>query len=1294
MAKKFIDVVMGCRMTILELPKDELRDLTDVQLEELIGRLSEAEVVVRGGHVGDVRFSGSITAPDGGVDIRVDVKDGSFVPKFIPRANTIFQSKKSKMSAGEITREMKPKGVLLPVIDQQCERAGAYVIVSLGDDCTEPMWIKRCQAMLAAIADHPNKDAIHVDFYDRSKLHQWLLQHPSIMLWVRSVLGKPLSGWQSYGSWSNVPYGATDEFIMEPGVSVILPTQQHQGLTLKDAIAPTRKLISSTTNKAIRVAGLSGVGKTRFVQALFDETVGENALDRTSVVYTDTGANPVPSVHQVIDHLIQDGQAATVVIDNCPPDLHSDLASRITSTKNSIKLITVEYDISDDQPFKTEVVRIEANGPEIAESLVLRRYPEISQTNARRVAEFSGGNTRIALALADRVKAGESLAKLSDANLFERLFQQRHEADGQLRAHAEILSLAYSFAVEVADGEPDELEVLGALCGATSDQLYTSAQTLFKRQIAQKRGRWRAILPQAIANKLAASALSGLPIKTIRSTFENLINKRLLRSFAHRLGLMHDHPDAQEIVAAWLTEGGMLVPVTGLDDEMAEILDYVAPVRPDLLLDRIEAEIMDPGFTVHQNARRTTVLNILVSLAYEQVAFDRCIKLLLRIAEQEDPANSDGAVRGNIIRFFQPYHSGTHATMEQRAAHLRTSLWSQDQNLRNLGFKMLSSTLEGPPWMGSGMGDFGARPRDFGFEPNDDQLVAWRELFMGIALAAGLDDDADLSDRAREMLAEQFRGLWDHMAVRGRLIETALALNKQRAWTEGWKAVQETIYLDYRVLADNAVAKPIPQELAELRDTLAPQELLANIKIYLSDDSHNLHYFDLDFHHDGVDKYAQAEARISERITGLGEQFSNANWEFEQLGTQLFSTNGRPYGKAFGIGLAKGSHDLIGSWTAMVTALRESGLASFNCDVMSGFIEETRRINPGVNKQILDGCLDDPLLRPSIRILHSFHDFTEADLDRCMSALAYPEVGTWLFGDLLWREEFAALPAEKLLELAVMLLEKPNGDEAVLDALSMKLYDKDKTIDTLGSDLRRIGLIAATRRLGREGNGNTPSINHHMVRVTAACLSHGGHDEEKTAWLDAVFLSIDAHHGISSRYAQSIQVTAVTLTEQFLDRVFVGDERQRGYRLRLLERIVYLEPVFTSTDVGRIIAWCNSKDDPAIWEGVARAVPLFKTTGDEKTVSISEVSKRFLEASPFPEQVLRSYAKQIRLGISSGSLARIMEKKANALAVFTKHQNPAIATPATQIITKAKTWIKTEHDRERREDEANEQRFE
>ena len=401
--------------------------------------------------------------------------------------------------------------------------------------------------MKTAVAGHPTAHAIHLDFYDRFKLHQWLRQHPGMMLWVRMLLGQPLSGWMSYGRWSNVPPGMIDDLILAPGVSVILPGQHHQKLTIEQAITPTRQMIS-TSKKAIRIAGLSGVGKTRFVQALFDERIGQDALDRTSVVYVDTGADPVPSARQMIDQLIQDGSTATVVIDNCQPALHADLASRITGSENSLRLITVEYDIRDDKPQTTEVVSIEADGPEIAEALVLRRYPGIGQANAHRVAEFSSGNTRVALALAERVEVGESLAHLSDVNLFDRLFQQRHGEDGRLREHAEVLSLVYSFSVETTDGEADELGVLGSLCGSSGNDLYRSMQVLLDRQIAQRRGRWRAILPHAIANRLAASALRGVRLQVLRATFEAPGNERLLTSFAHRLGLMHEHPIAQEIV--------------------------------------------------------------------------------------------------------------------------------------------------------------------------------------------------------------------------------------------------------------------------------------------------------------------------------------------------------------------------------------------------------------------------------------------------------------------------------------------------------------------------------------------------------------------------------------------------------------------------------------------------------------------------------------------------------------------------------------------------------------------------
>ncbi|MXC43684.1 hypothetical protein FQZ37_26395, partial [Escherichia coli] len=84
-----------------------------------------------------------------------------------------------------------------------------------------------------------------------------------------------------------------------------------------------------------------------------------------------------------------------------------------------------EYDIRDDKPQTTEVICIEAFGPEVAEQLLIRRFPRIGHHNARRIAAFADGNARVSLAIAERVEEGESLAQLSDAQLFNRLFEQR-----------------------------------------------------------------------------------------------------------------------------------------------------------------------------------------------------------------------------------------------------------------------------------------------------------------------------------------------------------------------------------------------------------------------------------------------------------------------------------------------------------------------------------------------------------------------------------------------------------------------------------------------------------------------------------------------------------------------------------------------------------------------------------------------------------------------------------------------------------------------------------------------------
>jgi len=103
---------------------------------------------------------------------------------------------------------------------------------------------------------------------------------------------------------------------------------------------------------------------------------------------------------------------------------------------------------------------------------------------------------------------------------------------------------------------------------------------------------------------------------------------------------------------------------------------------------------------------------------------------------------------------------------------------------------LLSTALDGPPWTGFGISEFGARPRDFGYSPNHDQLVEWRTAFINLAVRLANSDTQDIKSRARLVLAHEFRGLWHHKAMRDKLVASARAINDHQPWGEGWKAVR------------------------------------------------------------------------------------------------------------------------------------------------------------------------------------------------------------------------------------------------------------------------------------------------------------------------------------------------------------------------------------------------------------------------------------------------------------------------------------------------------------------------
>ncbi|PWE27006.1 hypothetical protein C4N9_18550 [Pararhodobacter marinus] len=1284
-------------MAIFDIEKDDLLRLSDTLLEELIARLAEAEIAAHGHSPAGVSWSGSIKAPDEGIDIHVQVDTPELATGFLSRPDTILQSKKDSMPKSAIAAEMTKDGKLNSTVSNQAKIGGAYIIVSLADDCSPPMKKHRLDAMQEAVASDLNAEKIHVDFFDRSKLAQWLRQHPSVLLWVKGKLGQGYTGWQPYGAWSNPPKGSPDMLISAPGVTVYVPTERGQGLSIKDAIEPMRRLVR-TSNKAIRITGLSGVGKTRIVQALFDEAVGDDPLDRTIAVYVDTGQDPDPSASAMLDRLISEGRRAVMVLDNCPSELHSALASRVSAASGDVSLITVEYDIRDDKPQTTEVIHIEANGPEVAEELILRRFPAIGQGNARRVADFADGNARVALAIAERVEQGESLAELSDAELFDRLFQQRKGQDGELREQAETLSLVYSFSVSDPEVGQNELEVLGSISGYNKAQLFRATKMLADRHVVQKRGHWRAILPHAVANRLANSSLESVSIETLRSTFEAHGNIRLLMSFAHRLGLMHDHPVAREIVKAWLQPDGLLGRISNLDEKGSKMLDYIGPVAPDVLLDRIEAELTAPdfqGMEPKHNPRRTTILNLLQSLAYEPHAFDRCMSLLLRVADHEDESNNYDAASGKISRFFQPYLSGTHASLAQRLAIVEQCLSSVNTRRRALGVILLTTALGGPPWTSFGLNEFGARPRDYGYSPNHDQLVEWRTAFIDLAVRLAHSEDQDIKSRARLVLANEFRGLWHHEAIRGNLIQAARAINDQQPWGEGWKAVRSTIYFNYIRRKNEPEPEPLPEDLAALDRELEPRDLIAKIKTYVLGKGHDYWALDDDFDDSSDDKYRAAEDRLATTAIGLGEDFSASDHQLEELGSELFSGEWMPYRWAFGIGLAKGFLNYRDSWKKLLEHLARFSGSNNDYSVIGGFIKEVAANDRQLSQELLDECAAHSDLQNVLVGLHPSGDFSEADLNRCMSLLKDGETQTRMFGPVLWRDSYGHLPSERLLELAQQLLKKPNGDATLLEALSMKLHGTDPAEDTLGPELRKIGLKAATKSLLADHNDRNGIKDHYMENVIVAALTYDGNDAEKTEWINAIFSVVDERFGYIHSFENSIGVTARLMPNPFLNRVFQGTEDQQHRRSFFISRGGIRHGPISEIDVADLIDWCQQKNEPEVWGLVASGIRLWeKGDGSRDGSSITTSAIKFLEAAPEPGPILHSYADRVTPSLWSGSRADVMQPRVDAIAKLTQHKQEEIAKSAKSVSDRLAMEIEQERVRDRQRDEEREQRFE
>ena len=669
--------------------------------------------------------------------------------------------------------------------------------------------------MREALAGVRNAERLATEFYDANRIATWVRSHEGLIPWVRRLVGKAVPGWQSYGPWAYAgAYLFDDKARLHPRNAT------HQGLSALAGIQQLREELGQE-RRAVRLVGLSGVGKTRLVQALFDERVATDSLNPDLAIYTNMSDSPDPQPIAVASNLIAAGERAILVIDNCAADLHQRLSELCRDPKSRLSVLTIEYDIREDTPEGTEVFRLDSSSPELIERLLQQRFPALSQIDRHTIAGFSGGNARIAIALADTIEHNESVAGLTDDQVFQRLFVQRQAPDEALYLAAQACSLVYSFQGEdVSTSDPAELFHLGALIGKTPQEVYRSVAELRRRDLVQQRGPWRAVLPHAIANRLAAVALQNVAYAGIEEHL--LATERLMKSFSRRLGYLHTSKEAVGIVKNWIGPGGLLADVAHLNELGRTMLENVAPVCPAQVLTALEQGLR--GLPADEVVTQyTEYVDLLRSIAYDPVLFERCTTLLVAVATAGEAKERSHAI-DVFVSLFHLFLSGTRASIEQRSAVIKGLLDSPDPKRQALGVRALHAVLEAWHFLGGSDFDFGARSRDFGYWPRTNaEVQEWFRHALKLVEAYAVAEHP-MAAAARGTFAEQFRSLWHKAGIQDEMTALCRTIRKVRFWPEGWLAIRQTLDLDGKGLAAEARARLIALEVA-LRPQGLPQKV-------------------------------------------------------------------------------------------------------------------------------------------------------------------------------------------------------------------------------------------------------------------------------------------------------------------------------------------------------------------------------------------------------------------------------------------------------------------------------------
>lgn len=817
---------------INDITDKDIAELNDTDLRELIGKLCEATLNKNNIDTMCVTYGGNQNEPDDGVDVRVKSTNQFNDDWAIPRNNTIIQVKKPSMPNSKIKAEMTNKdGTIKECIKKIAELNGAYIIVSSGDSLADKRRNERIICMKNLLSSIDDNQNIRVDFYDSKRIATWVKQFPALVIWVNEKVHKRTSGWGNYYNWSN-PNETEKEFIIDEDIFLHRDNfNKENQISIVDGINEIRKLLLEE-RKVVRLAGLSGVGKTRFAQALFDKKIGENFLNKEEVIYCDIGNSPNPVPITFIQELITLQENVIIIIDNCEKELHNKLSEFVCGLNSKISMLTIEYDVKDDINIESYNYYLDTSSDETIRKLLKRDFDYIEDNNIETIVKCSDGNFRIARYLAKTIDRNESIGTLKSEEIFKRLFFQNNIENADLLDTGRICSIFISFNVEYdIENYNNELNIIGRIISKNSIDLIRNIKVLNNRQIVQNRGNMRAVLPHAISNRLADEILSSMPIDFLINEVKN--SKRLELSFFRRLKFLHNKEYSIKIADLYLEQLDFL----NTDKHEIEIIDCIKVISPEKILYKLEQIDKKEFFTRDNNNYYYEWANILAYIAYDSELFYRATMLIVQFAKSEKENEKYNSIKDILYNLFHIALSGTHASIEERLKIIDSLIYDSCKSTNDLPVKLIDELLKIGGFIGQIISENTSRKRDYGYLPKtNEEYRAW--YITVLQYCEKLIQNNILKEEIKEIISNNFRdlaseGLYYDLE---KIVESIL---KEENWPQIWISIGVIKHFDM-----DKIPKEMLKKMNILQNKCIPKTIDDKISVFLSKGKHI--YWELD----------------------------------------------------------------------------------------------------------------------------------------------------------------------------------------------------------------------------------------------------------------------------------------------------------------------------------------------------------------------------------------------------------------------------------------------------------------